>query len=258
MWQLSVPWWEFVFRAVAVYFFVLALLRITGKRQVGQLSPFDLVLLLIIANTVQNSMNAGDNSLVGGLISAATIVLLTVSALGFQLGLPTFLAGAVTALIVFWRPACHPFETLRNIPWGILPLVAGLFVLVAGLENSGASIALANALQQLNQHSASLAAWLSGILIGIGCNLVNNLPAALLAGSVLGMAHAPGDVHAAVLIGVDLGPNLSITGSLATILWLAALRREGLIVDGWTFLKLGAIVMPPALVLALAGVSAFS
>ncbi|HXX52231.1 MAG TPA: arsenic transporter [Xanthobacteraceae bacterium] len=203
------------------------------------------------------ALNGGARLAAAG-IAAATIILLTVSALGFQLGLPTFLAGAVTALIVFWRPACHPFETLRNIPWGILPLVAGLFVLVAGLENSGASIALANALQQLNQHSASLAAWLSGILIGIGCNLVNNLPAALLAGSVLGMAHAPGDVHAAVLIGVDLGPNLSITGSLATILWLAALRREGLIVDGWTFLKLGAIVMPPALVLALAGVSAFS
>jgi arsenical pump membrane protein len=191
-------------------------------------------------------------------IAAATIVLLTASALGFELGLPTFLAGAVTALAVLWRPACHPFETLRNIPWEILPLVAGLFVLVAGLENSGASTALANPLRQLTEHSTSLAAWLSGIAIGIGCNLVNNLPAALLSGSVLGMAHAPDDVHAAVLIGVDIGPNLSITGSLATILWLGALRREGLIVGGGTFLKLGAVVMPPALILALAAALAFN
>jgi arsenical pump membrane protein len=203
------------------------------------------------------ALNGGARLAAAG-IATATIVLLTVSALGFQLGLPTFLAGAGTALAVLWRSVYRPLETFRNIPWGILPLVAGLFVLVTGLENSGASAVFVNPLQQLIQHSTSLAAWLSGILIGIGCNLVNNLPAALLAGSVLGMAHAPDDVHAAVLIGVDIGPNLSITGSLATILWLAALRREGLIVDGWTFLKLGAIVMPSALVLALAGALAFN
>jgi len=55
-----------------------------------------------------------------------------------------------------------------------------------------------------------------------------------------------------MLIGVDLGPNLSVTGSLATILWLVALRREKVEVSAWHFLKLGALVMPPALVLALA------
>ena len=55
----------------------------------------------------------------------------------------------------------------------------------------------------------------------------------------------------ALLIGVDLGPNLSITGSLATILWLTAIRREGEDVTFWRFLKVGALVMPPALVLAI-------
>ena len=53
-----------------------------------------------------------------------------------------------------------------------------------------------------------------------------------------------------MLIGVDLGPNLSVTGSLATILWLVVLRREGLEVGAWRFLRLGILVMPPALVLA--------
>ena len=61
----------------------------------------------------------------------------------------------------------------------------------------------------------------------------------------------------AVVIGVDLGPNLSVTGSLATILWLTALRREGIKVSAWSFLKLGVLVMPPALLLALAGLFAF-
>jgi arsenical pump membrane protein len=55
-----------------------------------------------------------------------------------------------------------------------------------------------------------------------------------------------------MLIGVDLGPNLSVTGSLATILWLVALRREQIEVTAWRFLKLGALVMPPALLAALA------
>ncbi|HEY0783261.1 MAG TPA: YetF domain-containing protein [Thermoanaerobaculia bacterium] len=76
MWNLAVPWWELIVRGAAVYVFMLILLRLTGKRQVGQLAPFDLVLLLVLSNAVQNSMNAGDNSLVGGLISATTLVLL--------------------------------------------------------------------------------------------------------------------------------------------------------------------------------------
>jgi len=74
MWQLSVPWWEFVARALIVYGFLLVLLRLTGKRQVGQLSPFDLVMLLVLSNAVQNAMNAGDNSILGGIILASTLV----------------------------------------------------------------------------------------------------------------------------------------------------------------------------------------
>lgn len=74
MWETSVPWWEFVLRGVIVYVFLLIFLRLTGKRQTGQFAPFDLVLLLILSNAVQNSMNAGDNSLVGGLVSALTLI----------------------------------------------------------------------------------------------------------------------------------------------------------------------------------------
>ena len=76
MWSLSLPWWEFVLRALIVYFFLLVILRVTGKRQTGQLAPFDLVLLLVLSNAVQNSMNGGDNSVLGGIISAATLIAL--------------------------------------------------------------------------------------------------------------------------------------------------------------------------------------
>ncbi len=74
--HLALPIWEFIFRGAVVYLFLLVLLRLTGKRQVGQLATFDLVLLLILSNAVQNAMNGGDNSLVGGLISAVTQVVL--------------------------------------------------------------------------------------------------------------------------------------------------------------------------------------
>jgi uncharacterized membrane protein YcaP (DUF421 family) len=74
MWKLAQPWWEFVLRALLVYGFLLITLRLTGKRQVGQLAPFDLVLLLVLSNAVQNSMNGGDNSVGAGFILVATLL----------------------------------------------------------------------------------------------------------------------------------------------------------------------------------------
>lgn len=77
MWKIDLPHWsEFVARAIIVYAFLLVLLRLTGKRQVGQLAPFDLVLLLVLSNSVQNAMNGGDNSVTGGLILATTLVVM--------------------------------------------------------------------------------------------------------------------------------------------------------------------------------------
>src|SRR5271166_7042153 len=94
MWVPTVHWAVLILRAVLVYLFLLVLLRMTGKRQVGQLAPFDLVLLLVLSNAVQNSMNAGDNSLIGGLISAATLVLLN-----YLIGFATYRNKALEALI---------------------------------------------------------------------------------------------------------------------------------------------------------------
>ena len=94
MWNISVPWWELVVRSAVVYVFLLVLLRITGKRQIGQLAPFDLVLLLVLSNAVQNSMNAGDNSLIGGLIAATTLI-----GLNFLVSLATFRSKRLESLV---------------------------------------------------------------------------------------------------------------------------------------------------------------
>ena len=76
LWQMNAPWWEFVLRAAIVFALLLVLLRFAGKRQIGQMTPFDLVLLLILSNAVQNSMNGGDNSVTAGLILATTLVVI--------------------------------------------------------------------------------------------------------------------------------------------------------------------------------------
>jgi arsenical pump membrane protein len=190
-------------------------------------------------------------------IAATAIVLLAASGFDIQLGLPTFLAGVATAMLVLTSSKCGVIDVIKSMSWGVLPLVAGLFVLVESLAKTGVTERLADLLRHVVQGSATIAAWGSGVVLAIACNLVNNLPAGLVAGRVVEMAQVPDPVRRAVLVGVDLGPNLSVTGSLATILWLTALRRDGHHVSAWTFLKLGALVMPPALVLAIAGAFAF-
>ena len=73
MFGLDVPWWEIILRTTAIYFFVLVALRLTGWRSIGQRNALDLVLILIVANAVQNAMIGSDTSLVGGLIAATTL-----------------------------------------------------------------------------------------------------------------------------------------------------------------------------------------
>ncbi len=193
--------------------------------------------------------------IVAGLgIVATGAVLIGASALGRDLGLPTFVAGLATALIVLaLRKGSGAVEVVKDVSWSVLPLVAGLFVLVEALEKTGVLAMIADTLKQAATAAPEQTAWGAGALIALACNLVNNLPAGLIAGAAVQAAHVPEKVAGAVLIGVDLGPNLSVTGSLATILWLTAIRREGQDVSFWSFLKLGLLVMPPALGLALAG-----
>ncbi|MCL2330374.1 MAG: DUF421 domain-containing protein [Phycisphaerae bacterium] len=77
LWNLSIPWWNLAIRAIVTFVAVVFLLRIAGKRQVAQLGIGQLVALLLISNAVQNSMNGGDNSLVGGLILAVVLIVLS-------------------------------------------------------------------------------------------------------------------------------------------------------------------------------------
>ena len=76
LFQLSAPWWHFVLRALLIYLLVTVLMRVSGKRAVGQFTPFDLILLILIGNAVQNGINGGDNSLTGACVMASTLIVL--------------------------------------------------------------------------------------------------------------------------------------------------------------------------------------
>lgn len=189
--------------------------------------------------------------LVGIVIVA--VVLIVVSALNVDLGLPTCICAVAITTAISLRSRTNPLRVARHVSWGVIPLVAGLFILVEAMDSVGAMQFAAAALRCAERLPPAAGALLTATVVGVGNNVVNNLPLGLIAGSTLKLTHMHGLIANAVLIGVDLGPNLSVTGSLATILWLIALRREGLHVSFATFLKVGAIAMPIALVMAMAG-----
>jgi arsenical pump membrane protein len=191
-------------------------------------------------------------------ILMTAIVLLTASAMDRDLGLPTFIAGAIVTVLVLAIGRQSPLPVLRDISWSVLPLVAGLFILVEGLNRTGVLPALAGVLKQASIAAPQLTSWVAGIVVAIASNLLNNLPMGLIAATTSQAAQVPMHVTGAILIGVDLGPNLSVTGSLATILWLIVLRREGEHVGAMRFLRLGLIVMPPALLLSLLALAVVS
>jgi arsenical pump membrane protein len=186
-------------------------------------------------------------------LAATVVVLLTASSLGKDLGLPTCLAAlAITAFISIMARS-NPLRLAGEISWATLALVAGLFVMVDAMESIGAIHETREWLTWVQTLGSTTGTLITGFGVGIANNLVNNLPLGLIAGGTLQAAHAKGLIADAVLIGVDLGPNLSITGSLATILWLIALRKEKLDVSFWDFLKVGVVAMPVALLASLGG-----
>jgi arsenical pump membrane protein len=190
--------------------------------------------------------------LTGFALCGTAVIMLAASALDFDLGFPTFLSGclATAAILIVTRKS--PAATLNGVSWSVLPLVAGLFVVVEALSRTGLIDMLAQHLSRQASTSPTWTAAGAGVVAALFSNLVNNLPAGLVSGSAVQLAQVPDKIAGAVLIGVDLGPNLSVTGSLATILWLSALRREGLQIGAWKFMKIGIVVMVPALAASLA------
>jgi uncharacterized membrane protein YcaP (DUF421 family) len=74
MFDMDLPWWEFIVRGAAVYLVLLLMVRVSGRRTIGQFTPFDLLVVMLLSEAVSNSLSGGDHSLVGGLVIAATLI----------------------------------------------------------------------------------------------------------------------------------------------------------------------------------------
>lgn len=197
----------------------------------------------------------GHICLYGILLTAA--VLIAASALKLDLGLPTCLAALVVATVATIQSRSNPVKLLREVSWSVLPLVAALFVIVEAVKSAGAAQMLHDAFARMIQLPGPEAAFGVGTTVAFGTDLFNNLPLGLITGSTLRTIPLQALLAKIVLIAIDLGPNLSITGSLATILWLIAIRREGLHVSGWQFFRIGMLIMPVSLLFAIAAALAF-
>ena len=186
---------------------------------------------------------------IAGLVLSA-IALIARSAYGADLGMPTALAGVATVLFVALKDRAVPMKVARDVTWSVLFLVAGLFVIVEALSQAGLLQIGEAAIAWLVPKSQAVAGLSSAFGVAAVSNLMNNLPVALASGAALQHLGNVGLSHA-VLLGVDLGPNLSVTGSLATILWLIALRREKVDITAMEFLKVGIVLMPVPLLLSV-------
>lgn len=148
------------------------------------------------------------------------------------------------------RPTSRRFTLQVAKGFPIVPLVAGLLVVVAALEGAGITQLTRAALDA----ATALPPWLGREVVGFAtagvANAANNLPVAAFAARALAATPHSALSHA-VVVGIDLGPNLSLSGSLATVLWLVILRREGIEVTPWQFITRGTVVLLPALLAAL-------
>jgi arsenical pump membrane protein len=191
----------------------------------------------------------GKLALVGLAIAAAALI--SSSALGLSLGAPTCCAAVLAMAVVAWRDRSIPLKIAKGVSWSVLPLVAGLFIIVEALQNAGLLRLGLTGLRALGETTTWIAKGTASLAVALLSNGMNNLPVGLMSGAAIRHAQETSVVAHAILIGVDLGPNLSVMGSLATILWLIALRREKVEITAWEFFKIGVIAMPVALIASL-------
>jgi arsenical pump membrane protein len=176
---------------------------------------------------------------------------------GIPIGLVALAVGVIVVFVARLRGWVTLREVAGSISWSILALVIGLFLVVQGVENVG----LASAVRQAFAAAAPGDSFLQilGIAVGsaLGSNLINNVPMIVVALGATGPLVSNGTLGLAsiyaVILGTNIGPNLTTVGSLATLIWLTIIRGKGMDVTAKDYLKVGALSTPVVLVIASVG-----
>jgi arsenical pump membrane protein len=185
------------------------------------------------------------------LMTAAAAVIVTTSARGGPLGAATFACGAAAWIVTVARDRAGAATIVRDISWRIVALTAALFVIVTAVDNAGGFAASRAALAWCEHLAAPWSALATGFIVAVASNAINNLPVGLNLGETLPGMHATMHTSAAALVGVNLGPNATVNGSLATLLWLGIARREKIVVSKAAFARIGLLTTVPALAASL-------
>ena len=182
-------------------------------------------------------------------LALVTIAYVIASALQFHLSFVA-MVGAILLLIgaLSWRQITLR-ETAKRISWSIFGFIAGMFIVVRAIEDTGLTTIFGKWLLNLSGGTNFGAVMVGTAGSALGTNLINNVPMAVVMNSALGsIEHAPTAIRhgfiAATIFGCDLGPNLTTVGSLATVLWLLMLRQRNVDVSGLDYFKIGLIVTP--------------
>jgi arsenical pump membrane protein len=159
-------------------------------------------------------------------------------------------AGALLLLVgaLFWKRTTL-MKAGRAISWPIFGFIAGMFIVVRAIEDTGLTVKFGRLLLHLSGGTSFGAVMVGTFGSALGTNLINNVPMAVVMNSSLGsVQHAAPAIRdgfvAATMFGCDLGPNLTTVGSLATILWLLILRERDVEVSGLDYFKVGMVVTP--------------
>ncbi len=185
------------------------------------------------------------------MLCLAAAVIVATSALQGPLGTVTFACAAVALLSAARQRREDGAAIVQRIAWPIVALTASLFVIVAAVNEHGGRDATRAVLAWCASFAEPWSRVAIGFVIAAASNVANNLPVGLSLGETLPHAHATATATHAALVGVNLGPNASVNGSLATLLWLAIVRREGIGVSAWRFAAVGTAATVPALLAAL-------
>jgi arsenical pump membrane protein len=183
-------------------------------------------------------------------IGCVAIAYVVAAVTGVQPYWVTLAGGTVLAGVALAGGRIAPVDLVRVQPASLYAFVVGLALVVAAADSAGLLNLLGRAVTRATE--AGGVAGLVGLSLGtaLGTNLVNNWTMALAVIPPLQRAGATQALAAGSMLGADIGPNFSVVGSLATLIWLTEVRREGLAVSGRTYVRIGVIATLPALLVA--------
>jgi len=179
------------------------------------------------------------------------------SVLHLPIGWSALAGGVIMTLVCWWKGWVRPDVAVRSVSWNLIVLVLGLFLVVQAVENAG----LTNRLDGLSRWTSTGHSFLQIMAVAggtaLGSNLINNIPMTIVAGTVLRASGTAASLRPALgyaaLIGTNIGPNLTITGSLATLIWLSIVQRRGVSITAGQFLRLGIVATPIIFMSAVVG-----